>query len=116
MNERECTRLVRIRATTPIPDINEHHRFLPCEHCGRFTYTPERHHRRFRSRGGDWTPANILLLCGPCHHAATNEHPTATADGLNVSSSDDPTDIPVRVWHTGLVYLNNHGEYTPHPR
>lgn len=46
-----------------------------CRGCGRLTsataLNPEarrhHHHVRFRSRGGQDTTANVLLLCGRCH-------------------------------------------------
>lgn len=39
-----------------------------CEVCGNFCLdTGECHHKNLRSRGGEWSMANILFLCRTCH-------------------------------------------------
>lgn len=73
----------------------------------------ERHHRQFRSRGGLWTPSNVVLLCHDCHEGATDEAPWVTGTGLNVHTWEDPREIPVRLWYVnGLVLLDDVGGYT----
>jgi hypothetical protein len=87
---------------------------LPCEYCGQWDYL-ERHHRQFRSRGGDWRASNIILLCGHCHHLATVcANGWAREDGLWVSQWAKSEDVPVRVWYAdGFVLLDNDGGYVP---
>jgi 5-methylcytosine-specific restriction endonuclease McrA len=43
--------------------------YLACEHCGRslLDRDAERHHVKYRSRGGSTTVTNLMLLCRPCH-------------------------------------------------
>lgn len=87
---------------------------LPCEYCGQWDHL-ERHHRQFRSRGGDWRASNIILLCGHHHHLVTVCHNGwAREDGLWVSQWAKPEEIPVRVWYAdGFVLLDNDGGYIP---
>lgn len=85
---------------------------LPCEYCGVWAYL-ERHHRQFRSRGGDWRPSNIFLLCGHDHHLTTVARNGWARDaGLWVSQWAKPEEIPVWTWYAGWVLLDNEGGYT----
>ncbi len=85
-----------------------------CECCGQRAGS-ERHHRKNRSQGGKWTPANILLLCNICHKWIT-EHPTS-ARGFGLGSlgwRDDPAAVPVKLWYTdSAVCLDDTGGYDP---
>lgn len=113
MNEARCTTLVRIRAASCDSQLDEHHLCLPCESCGFYTRYLERHHRQFRSRGGLWVPSNVMLICNKCHVDATNEAPWIPGSGLNVHSYEEPTEVPVKLWHVGLVMLDDEGTFTP---
>lgn len=112
MSEKTCTVLVRQRAARPYPDLDEHVPQLPCEHCGKFGYL-ERHHRQFRSRGGLWIPSNVILICSSCHLSATDEAPWVQGCGLNVHSFEEPSLVPVDLWHAGAVLLDDCGTFTP---
>lgn len=72
----------------------------------------EYHHRKFRSQGGDWSPANALHLCS-AHHQWITEHPAASyANGWSCRSTVDPAAMPVLrrgVW----VWLTASGEAIP---
>lgn len=86
--------------------------FMPCECCGVWTERVEMHHRKFRSRGGLWLPSNILGLCPKCHDLATNESWLAQQRGLNVSTYENSTVIPVKLWHMDEpVLLDDLGGY-----
>lgn len=111
MNEKLCTELVRARAISHDPSLVDD-RYIPCECCGRWVDNPERHHRKFRSRGGQWTPANVILLCNACHVSATNETIAANMGGLNVQSWQDPKSVGVALWHQDFkVLLDDEGGY-----
>src|SRR5690625_4137069 len=52
-------------------------------------------HRVARSRGGPWTPANILMLCRACHQH-NHQHPEqAYAGGWHLRTNANPTREPV---------------------
>lgn len=82
-----------------------------CEGCGK--YAPlERHHRRFRSRGGKTTVENVVLLCGwgnhtGCHGRAHSANPPR---GWAISQYDRHEDalIPFESFD-GLVRLTEDG-------
>lgn len=86
---------------------------VPCECCGVWCH-PEFHHRKFRSRGGDWRPSNIVALSPHCHHRVTTCHDgTARESGLSVSQWKSPEDVAVSVWYERYpVLLDNLGGYT----
>lgn len=86
---------------------------VPCECCGVWCY-PEYHHRRFRSRGGDWRPSNIVALSPSCHQRVTTCHDgTAREVGLSVSQWAQPEEVPVTLWYEHrAVLLDNLGSYT----
>lgn len=108
MSEASCTVLVRRRAASCLPELDEWNSWLPCEACGTFTNRPERHHRQFRSRGGLWIPSNVILLCGSCHVETTAErHPSI---GLNVATWEVAAAVTVTLWWWDeLVYLRDDG-------
>lgn len=106
-----CILRVRARALSVFDDAHPDTSIMPCELCGTWGYPRELHHRQFRSRGGGWTPANILLLCPGCHLAATEERAPA---GVNVSAFSDPRKVAVKLWYTDKpVCLDNAGGYDP---
>lgn len=87
---------------------------VPCECCGEWCY-PEMHHRRYRSRGGDWRPSNIMALCHACHHGVTTCHTGWARElGLSVSQWCHSEDVPVQPWyaHGRRVLLDNDGGWT----
>jgi hypothetical protein len=47
------------------------------------------HHRKNRSQGGQWTPSNIVRLCGDCHRYLTH-HPL-DEEGWTLDRSDTPS-------------------------
>jgi 5-methylcytosine-specific restriction endonuclease McrA len=110
MNETLCRQLVKRRAVAWDPEADEHGTFFPCECCGVWTNAYEMHHRKFRSRGGLWTPANIILLCPMCHDNATNERPGAW--NLNVASHEDPSATAIKLWYASKpVLLTDDGDW-----
>lgn len=98
-DERRCRDTVTNRADTL------------CERCHRTTGV-DHHHRRNRSQGGKWTPANIVLLCRPCHHLVTVDVPLARAEGFNVRSFEDERVVPVLRWGSWVV-LDDAGGMKP---
>lgn len=77
-----------------------------CEICGAARAT-EVHHRKNRSQGGTWRPANLLHVCRVCHQWVT-EHPTAAvAAGFSVRAADDPTDAEIHYRGQGWVRFND---------
>lgn len=65
-----------------------------CERCAK-RRACEWHHRRNRSQGGDWSPANGVDLCTPCH-AWITEHPAACyVIGWLVPNGASPEQWPV---------------------
>ncbi|OOB90335.1 HNH endonuclease [Rathayibacter sp. VKM Ac-2630] len=91
-----------------------------CEGCGLHRAT-EKHHRKFRSRGGEDTVENLLDLCGSgnhsgCHGAAHGARPAperCEAIGWEVRTDEDPLDVPVP-YRGRLVHLTADG-YTITP-
>lgn len=82
-----------------------------CEGCGE--YRPlERHHRRFRGRGGKTTVENLILLCGRgntggCHGDAHGANPP---EGWAISQYDKRPDHEVFArTHEGLVAFTRDG-------
>lgn len=104
--------LVRDRALTPFADTHDSYAdHIPCECCGEWC-VPEMHHRRFRSRGGDWRPSNIIALCALDHHQVTTCHSGWARElGLSVSQFAQPEDVPVAVWyaHRPVLFDNDGG-------
>jgi hypothetical protein len=67
------------------------------------------HHRRNRSQGGQWNPANILHLCVACHTTIT-EHPAlAVRNGWSIQGTTSvPSEAPVR-YRGDVVRLSDDG-------
>lgn len=106
--------LVRGRALLGFIDtVDTYSDWIPCECCGVWCI-PEMHHRKFRSRGGDWRPSNIVALCPLCHHQVTTSHNGwAEEMGLAVSQFAQPEAIAVSVWYEpNPIMLDNDGGWT----
>jgi hypothetical protein len=101
MNERQTRRIVRERSEGL------------CERCG-VAYATNVHHRKNRSQGGRWDPANCLHLCGSgttgCHGYITSTPVQARAGGWTVRSGWDPQSVPVRLAGMGWRLLGPNGE------
>ena len=78
-------------------------------------------HRRARSAGGSKasdtnSPANLILLCRPCHHDIENVNRQRAYDmGWALKQGTDPLTEPVFLlgdW----VLIDNIGAYLPYPR
>lgn len=86
-----------------------------CEGCGE--YAPlNRHHRRFRSRGGKTITENIAMLCGMgnasgCHGRAHGPNPPA---GWAISRYEEKPDhlVPFESFD-GPVWLTKDGRRVP---
>jgi hypothetical protein len=69
-----------------------------CEVC-RAHRAESFHHRKNRSQGGRWDPANGLDTCGDgtrgCHGRITRDRPWALSLGYAVERHDDPAGVPV---------------------
>lgn len=69
-----------------------------CEYCSAAP-AQEMHHRKARSVGGKWHPANIIHLCCGCHRRCTSpagpEREWAEYVGLVVHGYEDPAKVPV---------------------
>lgn len=93
-----------------------------CERCGRWcgegTWR-EFHHRRPRGMGGAANDrarvlaeaANCLLLCHLCHRWIEAHRDTSLEEGWLVALSDEPAEVPARVYRRGPVLLGV--EYSP---
>jgi hypothetical protein len=79
-----------------------------CEMCGQ--RATNMHHRKNRSQGGRWSPANILHLCGSgvvgCHGYFTSHPSVAYLMGVSVRRGDEPADIAVQT-PAGLLWLSD---------
>ena len=103
--------LVRVRAN------------LRCEACIRYLGEDDvpPHHRRPRQMGGSKradtnSPANLLLLCLPCHAWVESNRTEAYDLGLLIHQSANPTEVPVLLFRPGWVYLDDLGNYLPAER
>lgn len=71
---------------------------LTCEACGR-KRAESIHHRRKRSHGGLWAPANLLDVCGSgttgCHGRIESEPILSAVLGLHIADDSDPSTVPV---------------------
>jgi hypothetical protein len=58
------------------------------------------HHRKKRSQGGDWSPENIVAVCGHgttgCHGWIEHNPEAAHATGWHVKPWENPAEIPVQ--------------------
>lgn len=85
---------------------------LLCERCG-YVEGSEWHHRKNRSQGGQWSAANGLWLCSPCHRWVT-EHPAEAIDhGWACPSWVEPASCRVLLGRHGWVLLDELGNYVP---
>lgn len=76
-----------------------------CEKCGNCGV--QMHHRKNRSQGGEWNPANILLLCVKCH-TWVGSYPLAAKEvGLHVMPNDDPQTVPIRTGNVPFLLLED---------
>lgn len=73
------------------------------------------HHRKLKSRGGLDEISNVVALHHHCHNLGTESvHlnvEKATAQGLLVSSWDDPRRVPLTLPSNALVLLTPEGYY-----
>ncbi|WP_051898626.1 HNH endonuclease [Sciscionella sediminilitoris] len=100
MNETRARQIVKDRAG------------LWCERCG-YVQAAEWHHRKNRSQGGHWAPANGMWLCSPCHRYVTEHPDEAVRFGWACRSWMNPAAVPVlTAWH-GWVLLDDLGHYVP---
>lgn len=83
-----------------------------CEWCGK-EHGTDMHHRRNRSQGGEWHPANIVHLCRDCHRWVTNNPKDAEAVGLTLTHGQDLYDTPIAL-SLHDIYL--HDNYLPKGR
>jgi hypothetical protein len=91
-----------------------------CVRCGAYAEGGSRHHRLLKSRGGQDTADNLILLCGSgttgCHGWVHANPSYATEFGYMVSSGTRPAERAV--WHPGLqrdVWLSAEGHYLVQP-
>lgn len=85
-----------------------------CELCGNWPGQSV-HHRKNRSQGGNWSPANGMHLCGDgttgCHGFITAHPTTSYQNGWLVRHAFTPAVIPVL--YRGLwVLLDDDGNAT----
>lgn len=74
-----------------------------CEACGAaLRGTPDLHHRKLRSRGGDNSAENLIAVHRTCHEWIHRHPKIATlAYGLMVSSWAQPWATPMVLWGIG---------------
>jgi hypothetical protein len=69
-----------------------------CERCGRERATGK-HHRVKRSHGGQWTPSNVVDLCGSgttgCRGWVEANPALAGAQAWTLLSEEDPMSVPL---------------------
>jgi 5-methylcytosine-specific restriction endonuclease McrA len=85
-----------------------------CERCGKgLTRESDHslHHRVFRSRGGQDTVDNLVLLCGSgttgCHEQV-HKH---ARGGFNLPSGTNPQMVPIKHWSDRELFLLPDGNY-----
>ena len=75
-----------------------------CEICGEIA--TNMHHRKKRSQGGQWSPANVLHLCGTgttgCHGYFENHPKVAYLLGVSIRRNQNPANVAVRTPHGDL--------------
>ncbi|QGJ92060.1 hypothetical protein SEA_KEELAN_96 [Gordonia phage Keelan] len=67
-----------------------------CEKCGRVA--TDMHHRKNRSQGGKWNPANVIHLCRECHAHMTTHPNDGYQGGWMIRGFESEYDIPVLRW------------------
>lgn len=86
-----------------------------CERCGLYGTTV--HHRKNRSQGGKWNPANCVALCGDgtrgCHGWVTMHPLQAREGGWHIHPMADEYDSYLELWQAGgrRVLLNVDGSF-----
>ena len=95
----------------PVQDVVRARSGGVCEGC-RSAPATEMHHRRYRSRGGEHTPSNLLHLCGAgnhtgCHGIAHSK--TGHDRGWSVHSWRDPAAEKTWMRGVGFVLLDDEG-------
>ncbi|MFC4124891.1 HNH endonuclease [Nocardia rhizosphaerae] len=105
-NEKRTRRIVKHRAG----DL--------CERCG-MVFGQSAHHRKNRGQGGEWSPTNIVWLCGDgvagCHGWVTAHPADARTTGFHVPWWEEPAEIPIRSLLHGVVLLADDGTVTCYP-
>ena len=94
MNETECRQAVAERSLGL------------CEKCGQ-QRGAEMHHRKNRSQGGKWTPANIIRLCHDCHSFVTINPDKGRSGGWCIQRHEDPEAVPVNMAGQWLLLLDD---------
>lgn len=72
----------------------------------------EVHHRKRRTQGGTWSPANLLHLCRIDHSWITGNPTGARPGGWAIWRADDPGEVPV-LRRGSWVVLGDDGAVTP---
>lgn len=72
------------------------------------------HHRRPRGAGGSKdpitnSPANGILACRPCHLEIESHRTKAFMDGWLLRQSQDPRNVPVRLYQNRWAFLTAEG-------
>jgi 5-methylcytosine-specific restriction protein A len=108
-----------VRNTGPSPTVRRsvQERDSGCVNCSLVEGDTQLHHRRPRAAGGTRrpetnSPANLILLCLPCHALVESRREWARERGLLVGQSQTPADVPV-LWHGVRVLLCDDGRITP---
>jgi len=89
-----------------------------CRRCGVsvLNVPADLHHRLMRSRGGKHTPANLAVLCRPCHSDVhTGDTIQSARDGWLLPSGSVPALVPVLSAWVGWVVLGDDGSATIRP-
>lgn len=84
-----------------------------CERCTSWDAT-DVHHRRPRGAGGSKdpitnSPANGVLACRPCHLEIESQRTRAFMDGWLLRQSQDPRNVPVRLYQNRWAFLTAEG-------
>jgi hypothetical protein len=102
VNEQTCRSLVFARAGGR------------CERCAGIGASY--HHRKKKGQGGEWSPDNIVYLCGSgttgCHGWIEHNPDKAETEGFHVRPWDDPEDVPIKYRRTEWIQLLPDGEVT----
>ncbi|SFO60614.1 HNH endonuclease signature motif containing protein [Amycolatopsis rubida] len=77
-----------------------------CERCGNGGRL-DWHHRKNRSQGGGWNPANGLRLCRPCHRFVTVNPDAGRVGGWCVKPHEDSAEVPFEHWQWGPVRITD---------
>ncbi|AXN53512.1 HNH endonuclease [Gordonia phage Fryberger] len=78
-----------------------------CEKCGR--PGTDMHHRKSRSQGGKWNPANVIHLCRDCHAYMTTHPLKGYQGGWMIKGFQSEYDSPLLRWGT-WVFIDDDGE------